>query len=97
MAGAAQDSRDSGAAHTMLIGAGGRAYTWPMAFLDAHLGTLLVAICALAMVLGIVASALAMRLMLALDNAANDPVYRRSHRTRVRRDPGARARLHLAA
>ena len=47
---------------------------------------------------GILASVLAARLMLALDNAAaNDPVYRRSYRTPVRRARRSRAHLHLAA
>lgn len=68
-----------------------------LVFLETHLGSVLFAICAVAMVLGIAASVLAARLMLALDNAANDSVYRRSYRTPVRRAPGRRARLHLAA
>ena len=68
-----------------------------LVFLETHLGAILVAICAVAMALGILASVLAARLMLALDNAANDPVYRRSYRTPVRRARGSRARLHLAA
>ncbi len=69
-----------------------------LVFLETHLGAILVAICAVAMALGILASVLAARLMLALDNAAaNDPVYRRSYRTPIRRARRSRAHLHLAA
>ena len=64
-----------------------------MQLLDAYLGHLLIAICVLAVVLGITASLLAARLMLAMDNAANDPVYRKSHRTRNPRTRHGPARV----
>lgn len=86
----------------ILIGPGGRDYTSRMSlpdlvFLETHLGSVLVAIAALAVVLGVAANLVAARLLLGLGRAANDPVYRRTYRTPVRRTPGSRAHLHLAA
>jgi hypothetical protein len=50
--------------------------------IDALIAPLLTGLAALAVVLGVLAKVLAVRLLMDLDRAANDPVYRRSHRTR---------------
>ena len=68
-----------------------------MTLIEAHLGYLLIAISAVAVVLGITASVLAARLMLAMDRAANDPVFRSSHSTRRPRTRTGRARVYLVS
>ena len=55
-----------------------------MSLLDAHLGSILLALALLAMVLGIAANVLAARLLLGAGQASNDPVFRRAYRTRIR-------------
>jgi hypothetical protein len=66
-----------------------------MALLDAHLGSILIALALLAVVLGIAAQVLAARLLLRAGQASNDPVFRRSHSVRPARV--GRGRLRLAA
>ena len=50
--------------------------------LDALFAPLLTVLAAMAVVLGVLAKVLAVRLLMDLDRAANDAVYRRSHTTR---------------
>jgi len=68
-----------------------------MHLMEAHLGYLLIAISAVAVVLGVAASVLAARLMLELDKPANDPVYRHTHRIRKPRTRNGPARVYLVS
>ena len=61
-----------------------------MPALDALIPPLLMVMAAAAVVLGLAAKILAARLLLDLDRADNDPVFRRSHRIRL-------AGTHVAA
>ena len=51
--------------------------------IDALIAPLLTGLAAMAVALGVLAKVLAVRLLMDLDRAANDPVFRRSHRTRA--------------
>ena len=51
--------------------------------IDALIAPLLTGLAALAVVLGVLAKVLAVRLLMDLDRAANDPIYRRSHRAQT--------------
>ena len=55
---------------------------------DALIAPLLTVLAAMAVVLGVLAKVLAVRLLMDLDRAANDPVFRRSHRA-ARKAPDA--------
>ncbi len=57
-----------------------------MPLLDALAGILPALLGGLAVALGVASKVLAARLLLSLDRAANDPVFRRSYRTRIRRE-----------
>lgn len=80
-----------------MIKTGAAEYTSRMQLVEAHLGYLLIAISAIAVVLGLAATVLAARLMLAMDKAANDPVFRSSHRTRRPRTRTGPARVYLVS
>lgn len=59
-----------------------------MPLVDALAGILPYALAGLAAVLGVASKVLAARLILSYGQAANDPVFQRSYRTRIR--PGER-------
>ena len=68
-----------------------------MSLLDAHLGSILAGLALVAVVLGIAAKVLAARLLMGVGQASNDPVFRRSYRTRIARETRGRPHLRLAS
>lgn len=79
----------------LLINDRQRDYTQSMPLTEAHVVPLLVALAVIAIVLGIAAHLLAVRLLLDCGKAANDPAWRRERISHRARRPAARAALRL--